>query len=91
MLAAWYAWQKRQSPRGFSYEDEISPLADPDNPDGKYRFVADELPIVNHAERAEHKAREAYRKRYRVGDEDPDMTGLIWTVERVDRDTPPTD
>lgn len=85
LLAAWQAWDKQQSPRGFQISEEISPLADPDNPAGTYRFVADELPIQNHAEIAEQRAREAYRKAYTVADEEPDLTGLHWTVHKIER------
>ncbi len=64
--------------------EATSALADPNNPAGQWRYVADELPQVDFAEAAGNARREAYRKKYK----DADMDTLIFPVRRVERRPP---
>ena len=86
LMLEYMRWQRRLGPHGHPMDEATSPLADPANRDGTYRYYADPLPIVDYAERERALAAEAYRKSLGDGES---MAGLIFTVERipVDRST----
>lgn len=85
VMRACRALDEATSPNGFLYADEISPLADPFNPDRTHEFVADENPTVNYAERARALARKQWMER---AGEDVDTSGYVWRVhKRTIRDT----
>ena len=69
---------------GESLPEAFSPDADPNNPDGAYRFTADG-PFRNQAEKAVLDAQDAFRKQLPDGDAGHAMNGLHWTARKVPR------
>lgn len=80
-MRAYLTLERETSPRGFLIGDEITPLADPNNPRGTHYFTADELPMKNHALAAEMAAESAYRSKYPGAE----MAGLFFRVHKHDR------
>ncbi len=80
-MIAHFANEAERGPHGHPMAEATSPLADPGNPDGTYRYVAGPLPVIDYAEQAENGARDAYRKKW----PDADMQSLIFPVKRVER------
>lgn len=81
LLLAYEIHRSQLGPHGFLMPETTSPDADPNNPEGTVRFVADAVPTVDYAEKAKRNAEDAYRKQY----EGADMSGLIFRVHREER------
>jgi len=69
-------------PNGFPIGEATSIEADPATREGAFKFVADEEPTVNYAEKARLDAADAYRKKY--GDK-VNLNGMSWSVQKVVR------
>jgi len=86
--------ERETGPHGFSYDEAMSPEADPSNPDGSFRFIAG-IPVVSpegHRTRAgvvdyAEKARLDKLDQLRGHDIDP-MNGLTMPVFKVPRRRP---
>ena len=85
MLVEFMRYQRGIGPNGFPVAETTSPLADPANPDGEWRYFADPLPVVDYAEKARLDAQDAYRKSLGDGGS---MNGLIFTVEKIEGHRP---
>lgn len=64
---------------GHFLEESTSPLADPANKDGLWRYEAGSAPQVDYAAKAQHEAQDAYRKAW----PDASMAGLFFPVRKV--------
>lgn len=85
MMLEYLRYRRGLGPHGFPMSEVTSPLADPANPDGEYRFFADPLPLVDYAEKARLDAADAYRKSLGDGGS---MNGLIFTVQKIEGSRP---
>lgn len=81
MMVEYLRYRRGLGPHGFPMSEVTSEFADPANPESKYRFFADPLPLVDYAEKARLDAAEAYRKSLGDGGS---MNGLIFTVQKVE-------
>jgi len=79
-VLAYLRWQRKLGAHGHPMDEATSPLADPANPDAKWRYYADPLPIVDYAQKAKLDAEDAWRDGLQDGES---MNGLIFTVERI--------
>lgn len=71
----------RETPdHGFHLSEALSAEADPANRDGAFKFRAG-LPVVDWAEKARRDAADAYRR----DNDNANMNGLFFPVEKVDR------
>lgn len=73
-------WEEDLGPHGHPMSEALSPLADPNNPDGQWVYDAD-LPYVDFAQRARDDAKDAFAKQY---DGHP-PNGLVWVVNKISR------
>lgn len=83
-LALMEAWLEIEadSPHGYSMSEATSPLADPNNRDGEYRYEVG-LPLVDYRQAALEQAQEDYRTL--VGKDGKMPKGLVWTAKKVAR------
>ena len=81
LLLAYDRHRSELGSHGFPMSEATSSLADPNNPEGEYKYVGASAPIVDYVKKASHDAEEAYRKAY----EGVDMSALIFPVHREDR------
>lgn len=81
LLLEWQHRDKDRGPHGQPLSESTSALADPNNRAGTHSYRAG-LPVVDWAERARKDAEEAYRKQYK----DAVPNGLIFLVEKVNRE-----
>lgn len=68
-----------RGPHGFPMSEAASPDADPNKPGG-WHYVANKVPRVDYAAKAEGDARDAYYKQYK----DANRNGHVWYTRRVD-------
>jgi hypothetical protein len=66
---------------GERLSEAMSSEADPNNKDGSYKYVADQLPTINWAAKAKLDAEEAYKRQY----PEANMNGLVFPFRKVDR------
>lgn len=84
LLHAYEHHRRDLGPHGYSMSETTSPEADPNNREGAFKFVSTGIPTVDYAEKARLDAADAFREQFK----DANTNGLIFTVEKVDRQFP---
>lgn len=71
LVVAYRKLEAETTANGFKAYEEISPLADPDNPDAQFEFVALE-PHINYVARARERALRQVREQFKEAPEQLD-------------------